>query len=147
MWKIRTVQYLIDRDLSPDKFVMTLMIGFASLALVLTAIGTYAVVSYSVTQRTQEIGVRMALGATSADVLKLVVRQGIVLAGIGAGIGVIAALAGGQFLKKLLYAVSVSDPLTFLSVLVVLIAIAFLACYLPARRAAGVDPMIALRYE
>ena len=147
VWKIRTVQYLIDRDLSSDKFVMTLMIGFASLALVLTAIGTYGVVSYSVTQRTQEIGVRMALGATSADVLKLVLRQGITLAGIGAAIGIITAFAGGQFLKKLLYGVSASDPVTFLCVLLVLVAIAFLACYVPARRAASVDPMIALRYE
>src|SRR5262249_5651510 len=147
VWKIRTVEYLINRDLSPDKFVMTLMIAFAGLALLLTAIGTYGVISYSVTQRTQEIGVRMALGATSGDVLKLVVRQGITLAWIGACIGIVAAFAGGHFLKKLLYGVSASDPVTFFCVLLVLIGIAFLACYLPARRAAGVDPMIALRYE
>ncbi|HEX7962879.1 MAG TPA: FtsX-like permease family protein, partial [Terriglobales bacterium] len=95
----------------------------------------------------QEIGVRMALGATSGDVLKLVVRQGVTLAGIGAAIGIVVSLAGGQFLKKLLYGVSATDPVTFLCVFVVLIAIAFIACYLPARRAASVDPMIALRYE
>jgi putative ABC transport system permease protein len=147
VWKIRTVEYLINRDLSPDKFVMTLMIAFAGLALLLTAIGTYGVISYSVTQRTQEIGVRMALGATSSDVLKLVVRRGIALAIVGAVIGAVGAFAGGRFLQRLLYGVRASDPLTFLCVLIVLITIAFLACYLPARRAASVDPMIALRYE
>jgi putative ABC transport system permease protein len=147
VWKIRTVEYLINRDLSPDKFVMTLMIAFAGLALLLTAIGTYGVISYSVTQRTQEIGVRMALGATSGDVLRLVVQRGITLAVLGAAVGAMGAFAGGRFVRKLLFGVSASDPLTFFCVLVVLIAIAFLACYLPARRAASVDPMIALRYE
>ena len=147
VWKIRTVQYLIDRDLSPDKFVMTLMICFAGLALLLTAIGTYGVISYSVTQRTQEIGVRMALGATSGDVLRLVVQRGITMAGLGAAIGALGAFAGGRFVRRLLYGVSATDPLTFVCVLAVLITIAFLACYLPARRAARVDPMIALRYE
>jgi putative ABC transport system permease protein len=147
VWKIRTVQYLIDRDLSPNRFVMTLMIAFAGLALLLTAIGTYGVISYSVSQRTQEIGVRMALGATSGDVLRLVVRQGTTLATVGAAIGSLSALAGGRFMRKLLYGVSAGDPLTFFCVLSVLMAIAFLACYLPARRAASVDPMIALRYE
>jgi len=147
VWKIRTVQYLIDRDLSSDKFVMTLMIAFAGLALLLTALGTYGVISYSVTQRTQEIGVRMALGATSRDVLKLVVQRGIVLAVVGAVIGALGAFAGGRFVQKLLYGVKANDPLTFFCVLMTLIVIAFLACYLPARRAARVDPMIALRYE
>jgi len=151
VWKIRTVQYLIERDLSPDKFVMILMIGFAGLALVLSAIGTYGVISYSVTQRTPEIGVRIALGATSRDVLRLVVTQGIRLAAIGAALGalvsLIAAFTAGHLLQRLLFGVKPHDPLTFVSVLVVLLLITVLACYLPARRAASVDPMIALRYE
>lgn len=147
VWKIRTVEYLIERDVSPDKFVMILMISFATLALVLTAIGTYGVISYSVTQRTQEMGLRMALGASSSDVLKLVVKQGMKLSLMGAAIGTVAALAGGRLMQKLLFQVTPADPLTFGAVLVVLSIIAFLACYLPARRAAGVDPMIALRYE
>lgn len=147
VWKIRTVEYLIERDLSSDRFVMILMISFAALALVLTAIGTYGVISYSVTQRTQEIGLRMALGASSADVLTLVVKQGMRLCLIGAGIGTAAALAGSRFIQKLLFQVTPTDPLTFGAVLIVLSIIAFLACYLPARRAASVDPMIALRYE
>ena len=147
VWKIRTVQFLMERDVSSDKFRMILMIGFATLALVLTAIGTYGVISYSVTQRTQEIGVRMALGAKSADVLKLVVWQGMKLALIGAAIGAVAALASVRLLQKLLFKVNPYDPLTFACVLGLLAMIAFLACYLPARRAAVVDPMIALRCE
>ena len=147
VWKIRTVEFLIDRDLSPDKFVMILMIAFATLALVLTAIGTYGVISYSVAQRTQEIGLRMALGATSSDVLGLVVKQGMKLSLIGTAIGAVAALIAARFMQKLLFQVTATDPLTFAGVLVVLSVIAFLACYLPARRAAGVDPMVALRYE
>jgi len=151
VWKIRTVEYLIERDIAPDKFVMILMTGFAGLALVLSAIGTYGVISYSVTQRTPEIGVRMALGATSGDILKLVVKQGVRLAAIGATLGAvasaIAAFTAGRLLQRLLFGVRPHDPLTFASVLAVLMTIAILACYLPARRAARVDPMIALRYE
>lgn len=147
VWKVRTVEFLIDRDRSGDKFVMLLMIAFASLALVLTALGTYGVISYSVTQRTQEIGLRMALGATSNDVLGLVVKQGMKLSLIGAAIGAAGALAGARLIQRLLFKISATDPLTFAAVLAVLSLVAFLACYLPAKRAASVDPMIALRYE
>jgi putative ABC transport system permease protein len=147
VWKIRTVEFLIDRDLSPDKFVMLLMIAFAGLALVLTAIGTYGVISYSVAQRTQEIGLRMALGATSNDVLGLVVKHGMKLSLIGTAIGALGALAGARLIQKLLFKTTATDPLTFGAVLAVLSLVAFVACYLPARRAASVDPMIALRYE
>jgi putative ABC transport system permease protein len=147
VWKIRTVEFLIDRDLSPDKFVMLLMIAFAGLALVLTAIGTYGVISYSVAQRTQEIGLRMALGATSNDVLGLVVKHGMKLSLIGTAVGAVCALAGARLMQKLLFKTTATDPLTFGAVLVVLSLVAFVACYLPARRAASVDPMVALRYE
>jgi putative ABC transport system permease protein len=147
VWKIRTVEFLIDRDLSSDKFVMLLMIAFASLALVLTAIGTYGVISYSVTQRTQEIGLRMALGATWNDVLGLVVKQGMKLSLIGIAIGAVGALAGARLMQKLLFKITATDPLTFAAVLAVLLLVAFIACYLPARRAASVDPIVALRYE
>ena len=147
VWKIRTVEFLIDRDLAGDKFVMLLMIAFASLALVLTAIGTYGVISYSVTQRTQEIGLRMALGATWNDVLGLVVKQGMKLSLIGIAIGAVCALAGARLMQRLLFKITATDPLTFAAVLAVLLLVAFVACYLPARRAASVDPIVALRYE
>jgi predicted permease len=120
---------------------------FALLALLLAAIGIYGVMSFAVEQRTNEIGVRMALGAQTADVLRLIVGQGLWLIGAGIAAGVLGALAATRVLGSLLFETSPTDPVTFLAVVVVLAAVALLSCYLPARRAMRVDPMQALRHE
>ena len=138
---------LVSASLAPRRFVVTLLGIFAGLALLMAVIGLYGVISYSVSQRTQEIGIRMALGAEASGVLSLVIGQGMQLAGIGAAIGLLASLGFSRLLKNQLFQVSAFDPLTFTVTALVLIAAALLATYIPARRATRVDPMVALRYE
>jgi putative ABC transport system permease protein len=138
---------LVDDTLAPRKTQAGLLGGFAVLALLLAALGIYAVLSFTVTQRTQEFGVRMALGAQPGDVLRMVVSQGARLFILGAVIGLAAAFALSRTLEHLLFGVSASDPISFTSVTLLLAGVTLLACYFPARRAMRVDPMIALRYE
>ena len=144
---VKTQTESIERLLSKPRMIAQLSTFFAGLALVLACIGLYGLISYEITRRTREIGIRMALGAEKSDVLRMVVGQGIKLALIGVAIGIAGALALTRFLSSLLYGVKPTDPLTFVAVSLILIAVALLACYIPARRAAKVDPMVALRYE
>jgi predicted permease len=138
---------ILEKSLTPRRFNLFLFVTFAGLALVLAAIGIYGVVSYSVTQRTHEMGIRMALGAGRGDVLGLVVRQGLVLALAGVGIGVAGGLALTRFLSTLLFHVAPTDPITFFVVSLVLATVAIAASIVPAWRATRVDPTVALRYE
>jgi predicted permease len=143
----QTMDDIIASSISDRQFSMVLLGTFAALALILSSIGIYGVISYLVGQRTREIGIRMALGAQRKDVMKLVLGEGVKLAFVGAVIGLAAAFAVTRLMSKLLYGVSATDPLTFSAVATVLLGVALLACYIPARRAMGVDPNVALRYE
>jgi putative ABC transport system permease protein len=144
---IRSMDQLLGNSLAARRLTLVLIGSFAALALLLAAIGVYGVISYSVRHRTHEIGVRMALGAQRRDVLKLILAQGARLALLGVVIGLGAALALTRWLESLLFEVRPTDPLTFTVTAAVLVLVALFACYLPARRATKVDPMIALRCE
>jgi len=147
VFEVATMDGLLAEAIAKRRFVMLLLAGFAALALALAAIGIYGVMGYTVAQRTQEIGVRMALGAQTGDVLKLVVGQGMRLAFGGVVIGLGAAYGLTRLMTTLLFSVKATDPLTFGVIALLLMAVALLACYIPARRATKVDPMVALRCE
>jgi putative ABC transport system permease protein len=147
VYNVKTLTEHMNLPLFPARVAAALLGSFGLLALILAAIGIFGVMSYAVSQRTREIGIRMALGAGAREILKLVVGQGLLLTLIGVVAGLIIAFVGTQLLASLLYGVSAVDPVTFAVVTLLLAAVALLACYIPARRAMRVDPMVALRYE
>jgi putative ABC transport system permease protein len=144
---MRTMERYLAASIAPRRFNLWLLTIFAGAALILAAIGLYGVISYGVTQRRHEIGIRMALGARASDVLKLVVAQGMALAIVGVALGLVAALALTRLMESLLFSVSATDPLTFIAIALILTFVALLACYIPARRATKVNPLVALRHQ
>jgi predicted permease len=147
VFNLRTLKEQINESIFADRFMALLSSAFGALAALLAAIGIYGVMAYSVSQRTQEIGIRVALGAQPGNVLMMILRQGVALVSAGAAIGIAVAIALMRPLADLLFNVSANDPATFAAAAVLLAAVAMVACYIPARRATRVDPMVALRYE
>jgi putative ABC transport system permease protein len=144
---VKTLEHIVSESVTQPRFNLFLLGLFGGIALLLSAAGIYGVTAYTVTQRTHEMGIRLALGAQVGDVLKLVLGQGLAVHGIGLVIGLVASFALMRLMRSLLFGVGENDPLTFAAITLVLFLVALLACYIPARRATKVDPMIALRYE
>jgi putative ABC transport system permease protein len=144
---VRTMDERIGRSLSSRRFNMVLLALFAGLALTLAAVGIYGIVAYSVTERTHEIGVRVALGAQRRDVIAMVIGQGMAMTVTGTAVGIAASAALARVMSSLLFGVSAVDPATFVAIPLLLIAVALAACYVPARRATRVDPLQTLRSE
>jgi putative ABC transport system permease protein len=147
LYEVRTMNSLIANSVARQRFSMTLLALFAAFALLLACVGIFSVMSYFITQRTHEIGIRMALGAQTRDVHRMILGRGMTLTLVGIGIGLAASFALTRVMRGLLFGVTATDPLTFTGVSLLLACVALLACYIPARRAARVDPMVALRYE
>ena len=144
---IEPFPHALGQSIARERFRTFLLGSFSAMALVLAAVGIFGVVSYSASQRRQEIGIRMALGAQRGDVLRLILRQGAKLALLGLSIGIVFALLLTRFMSSMLYGVSAKDPVIFGAVAAVLFGVALAACYIPARRALRVDPLVALRYQ
>jgi len=147
VYGVASMEQLLSRSTAPRRFNMTLLAVFAALALILAGVGVYGVMAYAVTERTREIGIRMALGAQTSDALKLVIRQGMRMTLIGVALGLMGAFALTWLMKSLLFDVKPTDPMTFIVIALLLTVVALLACWIPARRAAKVDPIVALRCE
>ncbi len=147
MTRVRSLRDVIGASVEAQRFNMLLLGIFAAVALVLAAVGIYGVMAYAVAQRTHEIGVRVALGAQASDVLRLVLKQGMVLTLLGVAIGVAGAIALTRVMKTFLFSVSTTDPLTFILIPLLLAMVALLACWIPARKATRVDPLSALRHQ
>jgi putative ABC transport system permease protein len=147
VYGVATMEQLLSRSTAPRRFNMTLLAVFAALALILAGVGVYGVMAYAVTERTREIGIRMALGAQASDALKLVISQGMRLTLVGIALGLMGAFALTRLMKSLLFDVKPTDPMTFIAIALLLTFVALLACWIPARRATKVDPMVALRFE
>jgi putative ABC transport system permease protein len=147
LYRVRTMEQAVADDTATQRFSMLLQVLFALVALSLAAVGLYGVLAFTVTRRTAEIGVRMALGAERSDVLRMIVRQGMAIVAVALAVGVAGALASGRLLASLLFGVSPADPVTYTIVVGVLLVVALVACWIPARRASGVDPAEALRAE
>jgi putative ABC transport system permease protein len=145
--EVQTMEHIVSESVTQPRFNLFLLGLFGSIALLLSAAGIYGVTSYTVTQRTHELGIRLALGAQVGDVLKLVMGQGMVVIGIGLALGLAASFVLMRLLRSLLFGVGENDPLTFTAITFVLLLVALAACYVPARRATKVDPLTALRYE
>jgi putative ABC transport system permease protein len=147
IYNVRTMNEIRSESVAPERLNLTLLTLFAGIALVLAIVGIYGVMSYSVTQRTHEIGIRMAIGARPRDVFKMVIGQGMILALIGVGFGLVGAFGLTRLMASMLFGVEPTDPATFAVIAVLLTLVALLACYLPSRRATKVDPVVSLRYE
>jgi ABC-type antimicrobial peptide transport system permease subunit len=144
---VMTLDNLLDLEVAHRRVEAVLLVGFAALAVILACIGMYGVLSYLVAQRTREIGVRLALGASAADVFRTVAGQGMTLAGLGVAAGLAGAMALSRLLRSLLFGVSAGEPLVYACAVAIFALVALAACYFPARRASHVDPMVTLRYE
>jgi putative ABC transport system permease protein len=144
---VRTLEQIADQTLVANRIQTTLLAIFAGMALLLATVGIYGVLAYAVTQRTHELGIRAALGASASSLRQLVFRSGMVLAAIGLGLGLVASLAVSRVLDALLFGVGARDPLTIVAVAIVLGVVAAAACFVPARRATKIAPIVALRYQ